>query len=363
MEKNNNTFKIIGALIIGAVLMYAVIYAFPQSFSTIVTKTEEEVTITDNGIADAVDKIYDAVVVVSAYNDNTLYSSGTGFVYKIEGDKAYILTNAHVIDGTNKVNVTFTNEEEITTEIIGYNEYEDIAVLTVNKDEIIKIAEIGNNDEVRVGDTAFAVGAPLDSAFSWTVTRGIVSGKDRYVEVSVNSTNTTDYIMSVIQTDAAINSGNSGGPLCNSNGEVIGINTLKLAEEGVEGMGFAIPIEHAIDTAESIISGEDENPYLGIGMLDIVDIINSNEYKSIIEDANVEDGVLLTVVENNSSASAGGLKINDIITEINGKAIESANMLRYELYKHDIGETIEISYIRDGKEYTTDIELKAKVDA
>src|SRR5699024_477323 len=103
------------------------------------------------------------------------------------------------------------------------------------------VAEIGDNANSRVGDTAFAVGAPLDSAYSWTVTRGIISGKDRMVEVSLSNSSSNDYVMKVIQTDAAINSGNSGGPLCNSNGEVIGVTSLKLVSSGVEGMGFAIP--------------------------------------------------------------------------------------------------------------------------
>ena len=207
-NKNNWSKKIISYIVVffvGCIIMYAIIYFFPVTLTESVTREERNVTINDTGIAEAVAKVYDAVVVVSTYSDDTYVASGTGFVFRHDGDTYYLLTNYHVIEDGNHVTVTFTDGSIVETEIIGFDEYQDIAVLAIESDEEYTVAEIGNNDETRIGDTTFAVGAPLDSAYSWTVTRGIVSGKDRLVEVS-------DYIMKTIQTDAAINAGNSGGP-------------------------------------------------------------------------------------------------------------------------------------------------------
>ena len=254
--KNKERRKIIYYLIaffVGCLAMYAVVYYFPTSITQNITKLEKDVTVTDKGIADAVEKVYDAVVVVSTYQDDTYTASGTGFVYKKDNKTYYILTNHHVIDGGNKVTVSFTDGTVLETKVVGSDQYADIAVLTVESDKDLSVVEIGKSEDSRVGDTTFAVGAPLDSAYSWTVTRGILSGKDRMVEVSLSNNKNSDYVMKVLQTDAAINSGNSGGPLCNSNGEVIGITSLKLVSSGVEGMGFAIPIEFAIYKAEDFI--------------------------------------------------------------------------------------------------------------
>ena len=221
---------------------------------TIINKSEKEVTVNENGIADAVEKLYDAVVVVQNYQKNTLASSGTGFIYKTDVDKAYILTNAHVVSGASSVKLIFTNNKTYDAEIVGSDTYSDIAILSVNKDNIIQVAEIGSYQDARLGDTLFTIGAPLDAEYSWTVTRGILSGKDRLVEISQSSNTSVDkWVMKVMQTDAAINSGNSGGPIANSNGEVIGITNMKLVSSGVEGMGFAIPIEDAIKYAEKLI--------------------------------------------------------------------------------------------------------------
>ncbi len=353
----------VGAILLGAVAMYALIYFFPQEFSTTVTKTEKDVTVTDEGISDAVEKVYDSVVVVSNYNNNALVSTGTGFVYQVEGDKAYILTNAHVIEGGNKVTVTLTNGKVIETEVIGANSLDDIAVLTIDADEAIQIAQLGSSEEMKVGDTTFAVGAPLDDAFSWTVTRGIVSGKDRLVEVEASNPSDPSYIMNVMQTDAAINSGNSGGPLCNSNGEIIGITTLKLSSTGVEGMGFAIPIEKAIEISEEIISGEIKTqPYIGVSMIDFgAAYVNSTYYtfQDVIEKSNLDSGVVIIEVEENSAASSAGIQKGDIIESINGKSIDSITHFKYELYTYEVGDTVTFSIIRDGKKVNVEITLRS----
>lgn len=359
-KEKNVSQKIITYIIIffvGCLAMYAIIYFFPTSITESVIKEDKKVTITDTGIAEAVSKIYDAVVVVSTYSNDRYIASGTGFVYKQDGNTYYLLTNYHVIEDGNHVTVTFTDGSIVETEIVGFDKYQDIAVLSIESKEEYQVAEIGNNEETRVGDTAFAVGAPLDNAYSWTVTRGIISGKDRMVEVSLDSSNTSDYVMKTLQTDAAINSGNSGGPLCNANGEVIGITSLKLVSDGVEGMGFAIPIEDAISKAEEIINGEVANyPYLGVTMLDFSNSYFT-QYYSIIRNSGLDSGVIVTSVEKNSPAENGGMKANDIIVAIEGKEVTSTAYLKYYLYQQKIGDKIKITVNRDGKEETLTITL------
>ena len=366
VEKKKNTFLRNGIILIitfllGMLFLYGIFYLFPNVIGETITKVERDVTVTDEGIADAVDKVYDAVVVVNTDVNGEAYSSGTGFVYKTEDKTAYLLTNNHVIENADDVYVTFTDGTIVEANIVGADVYSDVAVLSVDEDYIISIAEIGSSEDARLGDTVFAIGAPLDSAYSWSVTRGIVSGKDRLVQVELTSGNTkTPMIVNTIQTDAAINSGNSGGPLANSNGEVIGITSIKLASSSIEGMGFAIPIETAIEYAEQLISGNEvERPYLGIYMLDVTSAYYYREYYDIIREANVTSGVIVTDFEDNSPAAAAGLEIGDIITKVDGHDISSSAYLRYYLYKHNVGDEMTLTILRNGRERDINVMLTA----
>ena len=351
-KATKNIMSYIIVFLVGCLIMYAVVYFFPITVTEELTKEVRDVTINDTGIAEAVQKVYDAVVVVSTYREGSYIASGTGFVYRQDGDTYYLLTNYHVIENGDNVTVTFTNESVVETEIVGYDEYSDIAVLAIKSDEDLVVVELGDNSLSRVGDTAFAVGAPLDSAYSWTVTRGIISGKDRFVEVDSNST-----VMKVMQTDAAINSGNSGGPLCNANGEVIGITSLKLVSSGVEGMGFAIPIEDAVEKAEQIIDGEVISyPYIGISMTDFASAYYT-QYYSLIRKSGLENGVIVISVENDSPAAEGGMKANDIITAIDGEEVTNVAYLKYYLYQHKAGDTVTITVYRDGDTHDLKITL------
>jgi len=343
---------IICAFFIGALAMFALVKYYPTTITNNVTKTIKDVTITETGIADAVEKVYDAVVTVETYKNNKVYGTGTGFVYKSSDGKGYILTNNHVIESGDEVRVVFTNQSVVKAEVVGSDKYADIAVLTVSSDEVIAVAEIGDNSSTRVGDTVFAVGAPIDSsAYSWSVTRGILSGKDRLVEVSLSNSSVSDWVMSVIQTDAAINSGNSGGPLSNSNGEVIGINSLKLASSSIEGMGFAIPIEDALLYASKIESGDKiERPYLGVSMYNLSDILNQIK-------TSVTSGVYIEDVEKGSPADNAGLKPGDIIVKIEDTEVSSLAFLKYQLYKHNVGDKIKINFYRGEELKSVTIEL------
>ena len=366
VEKKKNTFLRNGIILIvtfllGMLFLYGIFYLFPNVIGETITKVEKDVTVTDEGIADAVEKVYDAVVVVNTYINGEAYSSGTGFVYKTEDKTAYLLTNNHVIENADDVYVTFTDGTIVEAKVVGSDVYSDVAVLSVDKDYIISVAEIGSSEDARLGDTVFAIGAPLDSAYSWSVTRGIVSGKDRLVQVELTSGNTkTPMIVNTIQTDAAINNGNSGGPLANSNGEVIGITSIKLASSTIEGMGFAIPIETAIDYAEELISGNEvERPYLGVYMLDVTSAYYYREYYDIIREANVTSGVIVTDFEDNSPAAEAGLEVGNIITKVDGHDISSSAYLRYYLYKHKVGEEMNLTIIRNGRERDISVMLTA----
>ena len=365
MKENNKNNKFVEGLLIGILLitigacgMYFFMKTLPGT--TIVNKSEKEVTVNENGIADAVEKVYDSVVVVEVYQNNKLYGSGSGFIFKREGNKYYIMTNNHVVDSSNGVKVTLSDNTTFDTTLVGKDKYLDIAVLSFESDKDIAVAEIGSSTDVRVGDTVFTVGAPIDSSlFSWTVTRGVLSGKDRMVSVSTNSnSNTADYIRSALQTDATINSGNSGGPLCNSNGEVIGITNMKLVSSSIEGMSFAIPINDAMEYAEKLIKGEDvSRPAIGIAMADVTNSAYLYYFYGIKIPDNVENGVIVTKVLSDSPAEKAGLESGDIIIGINDVKISSMAELKYELYKYNIGDKVKIKYNRDGKEKEVSVTL------
>ena len=316
------------------------------------TRTEREVTITENGIAEAVNKVYDSVVVVENYVRGQLYATGSGFVYKTDDNNGYILTNNHVISGASEVKVVFSNNNRVTVKVVGSDAYSDVALLSVDKDSVISVAEIGSSEDLNVGDTAFAIGAPLDSStYAWTVTRGIISGKNRTIQVNTSNSvygRQNTVAMEVLQTDAAINNGNSGGALCNSNGEVIGITNLKLASSSIEGMGFAIPIETAIKNAEEFIKGGKVNyPYLGVVVYDA-----TNEYNP-----DGDEGVYIDEVEPKSPAEKGGLEKGDRILKIDDNKIENTTLFKHYLYKHSAGEKVNITIERKGKEMVLEITL------
>ena len=368
-ENNKSRVILVGVIIgvlVGALCMYlAILYVpgFGEKTITNVTKTEKEVTVTDNGIADAVEKVYDSVVIVETFAKGRAFATGTGFIYKHSNDTYYILTNHHVIEDGDQIKIVLTNGDEVEVKLEGGDEFSDIAVLSYKTDKELKVSNIGSSTNARVGDTVFAIGAPLDSSvYSWTVTRGVLSGKDREVSISLGGSQTSDWIMQVLQTDAAINSGNSGGPLCNSNGEVIGITNMKLVTSGVEGMGFAIPIEEASTFADKIINGESvARPYLGVAMYDVSNSYYAYAFKN--SSTNLTDGVGISEVVKDSPAEKAGLKAGDTIIGIDNDTIKDTATLRYKLYKHKEGDVVKITYVRNNKTLTTKVTLTNRTES
>ena len=221
------------------------------------------------------------------------------------------------------------------------------------------MAEIGNSTELELGDTLFTVGSPLGIDYMGTVTKGILSGKDRTVEVSLSN---GEFLMEVIQTDAAINPGNSGGPLCNINGEVIGVNSLKLVKDEIEGMGFAIPIEMVMATVDKLEKGEEvQRPLLGVSMIDVSETFSLYR-NGIIVPEDIENGIVVVSVEEDSPAATAGLQKGDILLEVDGEKITGIGQFRFMLYKHSVGDKMKLRYYRDEKIKDVEVKLTKSIE-
>ena len=326
------------------------------------TKTVvEEVTITEtNSMKESIDEVYDAVVVIETYNNNQAVGAGTGFIYKIEDGLGYIITNYHVINGSNKIQVTNTAGQTVEAKLLGGDSYADIAVLSIDESAALKAVKIGDSTEMQIGDTVFTVGSPLGKKYIGTVTKGILSGKDRLVTVS--SSTSGKYMMEVLQTDAAINPGNSGGPLVNINGEVIGINSMKLVEDEIEGMGFAIPIEIAMSAIDKLEEGEKVlRPVLGVELIDVTNTYTLY-YNKISVPNDVTRGAVIAKIEDGYPAKDAKFEVGDIILEINGEEVENSAHFRFLLYKYELNNKVSIKYYRDGKINDVDVTLYKSVE-
>ena len=276
-------------------------------------------------------------------------ATGSGVIITSDG---YILTNNHVVSSAGSssyyqisqatnITVTLYNDEtEYEAEIVGTDEQTDLAVLKIKKDGLTA-AELGNSDDIKVGEFAMAIGNPLNMPS--TVTTGIISAKDR----TIKSDNVT---YKVIQTDAAINSGNSGGALINSDGKVIGINTLKLSGSGIEGIGFAIPINDTISVYEELITnGKVERPSVGITGRDLDE--------KTAKANNLPEGVYVVSVEAFSSAEKAGIKAGDVIVSFDGKDIKTIKELNDQKNTHKVGDQVKVKIIRNNETLEIDLTL------
>ena len=281
---------------------------------------------------------------------STASASGSGIIISEDG---YILTNNHIVSSSSsesyyevseatKVTVTLFNDEtKYDATIVGTDEQTDLAVIKIDKTGLSK-AEFADSDSIKVGEFAMAVGNPLGMQSS--VTCGIISAVNREVTDSEGKTFT------LIQTDAAINAGNSGGALVNSEGKVIGINTLKLSGDGIEGMGFAIPINSTTDITSQLIQySKVKRPYIGISGMDLTeDVAKAN---------NLVVGIYVKSIDDFSAAEKAGMKIGDVIIEADGKSITTMDELNEIKNSHQIGDEMKIKVNRDGEERELTITL------
>ncbi|HEM3678451.1 TPA: trypsin-like peptidase domain-containing protein [Streptococcus suis] len=339
----------------------------------------------DTSTTQAVEKVQDAVVSVINYqtqSSNSLSSifgniessdelavagEGSGVIYKKDGDTAYIVTNNHVISGAEKIDILLASGEKLSGELVGADTYSDIAVIKIAADKVTTIAEFANSDTIKVGETAIAIGSPLGSVYANTVTQGIISSLSRTVTSQTEDGQTIS--TNAIQTDTAINPGNSGGPLINIQGQVIGINSSKITSSSVsssgvavEGMGFAIPSNDTVQIINQLeTNGKVTRPALGVQMVNLTDLSTSQLEKAGLANTDLTSGVLIVSTQSGLPAD-GKFEPYDVIIEIDGETIENKSDLQSELYKHQIGDTITVSYYRINKKMTVDIKLTHSTD-
>lgn len=334
-----------------------------ESNSNIVTTPTS--TKSSGSIADIIETSSKSIVgITNIQSENNPFSgsqgnvesgSGSGVIFKKEGNSAFIVTNNHVIEGASKVEVSLYNGEKVAAEVVGADALTDLAVVKIDAAKAADVIEFGDSTVLRAGDQVLAIGNPLGLDLSRTVTQGIVSAVDRSISVP---TSAGEWEMNVIQTDAAINPGNSGGALINTDGKVIGINSLKISQNGVEGLGFAIPSNEALPIVNQLIEkGKVERPYLGVSLADLAQI--PDMYLENLPD-NVESGTMVTYVDPNSAASKAGLQEQDIIVGIDEEKVEQASDLRRYMYtKLQTGDSAELKIYRDGKQQTLKVDLSA----
>ena len=353
---------------LGTFLVIGICFGMPNVRNKILnntTYTDTGLTITEGSVVNTVsntdysntsiavaNKVLPSIVGITVeYKVNSMFggsstseATGSGIIVSSDG---YILTNNHVVNSTSsssyyqiteatglKVKL-YNDDTEYTATVVGSDSQTDLAVIKIDKTGLTA-AELGDSDSVQVGEFAMAIGNPLGLQSS--ISCGIVSAKNR--EVQDSETGTT---FNLIQTDAAINSGNSGGALVNADGKVIGINTLKLSGTGVEGIGFAIPINSTIDVYNELkTNGKISRPYIGIAGIDI-DEAKAKQY-------NLVEGVYVQTVENFSAAEKAGLKAGDVILEADGVKIKTMDELNTIKNKHKIGDKMTLKINREGTE-------------
>jgi serine protease Do len=302
-------------------------------------------------IPDIVTKVSPSVVGISSILSNGT-ATGTGIVMSEDG---YIITNAHVIEGAKSVSVLLpksyasdsnAKEEDLTLKatVVGKDTQTDIAVLKITAKSKLTACEFGKSSEIRVGEVSIVIGNPLGFSLANSVTSGIISAKDRVLQIQ-------DRTMTLIQTDASINNGNSGGPLINAYGQVIGITSAKVSNTYGEGLGFAIPIDEAMPIIQSLMKdGFVKRPSLGVA--------GRNVSATYAEYYNIPRGYQVVTVTKGSGAEKGGVKAGDIIIGINDTSITSISELNAVKNKCKIGDTVKMTVYRDGKM----VDLKVQLD-
>lgn len=358
--------------VIGAVLTGAIAFPFIDQVPTNVSDTnvtsegspvQTTSTTADSSVTDAVATAQPAVVTVNNFASNGLSNEsveagvGSGVIYKKDGDSAYIVTNHHVVNGADRLTVTFNDGSTADAKLMGSDATYDLAVLEVDADKVSSVITIGKSSELKPGQTVIAIGNPLGQ-FENSVTRGVVSSTSRLVPVDTDENGQADFNAEVIQTDAAINPGNSGGALINESGQLIGINSMKIATDSVEGVGFSIPVDIALPLINQIEqTGEVNHPSLGVSLRDVSEFPPGYLTEQINLPESVTAGTIIVEVQANSSAARAGLEARDVIVKINDQAVSSFIDLRSELIRDTDG-TVKIEYVRDGKTETVDVEIQ-----
>ncbi|MBS2970497.1 trypsin-like peptidase domain-containing protein [Metabacillus sp. KIGAM252] len=339
-----------------------------QTASQSASKSANVQTVSNStNVADVAENLSPAIVGIAnlqqsqqSFSDTAQESStGSGVIFKKDGKDAFILTNNHVVEGAQSLDVSLSNGKKAKGELVGADPLTDLAVLRINADEAPGMAPIGDSSKLRAGEKVIAIGNPLGIEFSRTVTEGIISGTDRSIQID---TSKGPWELNVLQTDAAINPGNSGGPLINMNGEVIGINSLKISQNGVEGLGFAIPSNDVMPIANQLMEkGQIDRPFLGVTLGDIEQIPPQIASEQLGLPEGMTTGVYLEKIQSGSPAEKGGLERGDVITALDGKKVKNSSELRKYLYESkSIGDKVKVTVYRDGKKQEATLTLTAQ---
>ncbi len=337
--------------------------------STIQNSKRVSVDITTD-VTGAVEKASSAVVGISNIQSvNNFWSqstnsqeagTGSGVIYKVEGDTAFVITNHHVIEGAESLEVTLDDGTKVEARLVGSDIWTDLAVLEMNSKGIDNVLEFGDSDALKQGETVIAIGNPLGLDFYGTVTTGVVSGKDRAIPVDINGDGVEDWQAEVLQTDAAINPGNSGGALINVAGQLIGINSMKISQSMIEGIGLAIPINSAIPIIEDLESnGKVNRPAMGVTLVDLTNVPAYHQRDTLKLPAEVTTGVVVDEVYENTPAAEAGMKTYDVIVEMDGEKVENSLDLRKHLYNEkEIGDSMKVKVYRQGELVELTLTLK-----
>lgn len=268
--------------------------------------------------------------------------SGSGVIYSKDG---LIATNNHVVAGAQEIVVSLPDGKTYTGKVLGTDPTTDLAVVKIEANEDLPVAEFGDSDSLMVGEPAIAIGNPLGMEFRGSVTAGVISALNRSIDMGERK-------FKLIQTDAAINPGNSGGALVNADGQVIGINSAKIAATGVEGIGFAIPINEAKPILKELAEkGRVVRPYLGVSLLD------KNLAQRLGFDLDLRGGLFVVKLFQNGPAYRGGIRPNDIIVKFNGTKVDTVADLREALGKCQVGEQVPVTILRGDEEVTKTVTL------
>ncbi|MCR8849883.1 trypsin-like peptidase domain-containing protein [Rossellomorea sp. SC111] len=316
-------------------------------------------------VTKAVEKTGDSVVGITNIQSQSFWGqgggqtqdqqagTGSGVMYKKEGKTVYIVTNNHVVEGADQLEVTLADGTKVPAKLRGTDVWTDLAVIEIDGSKIKDddIAEFGNSDELKAGEPVIAIGNPLGLQFSGSVTQGVVSGVERTIPVDINQDGMEDWNAEVLQTDAAINPGNSGGALINISGQLVGINSMKIAQEAVEGIGLAIPINSARPIIEDLEQyGEVKRPAMGVTLEDVNQISAYHQQETLKLPKDIHYGVMIRQTVPNSPAAQAGLQELDVITELDGEKVENVIDLRKHLYnKKEVNDQMKVTFYRDGK--------------
>ena len=376
-----------GALILSGLALQNVVTPTTSQNQTNTVQAQGSASEFEETIMKAVEKAKDSVVSIQNYQkesqQNNLYGYGTGgenqvdledpsasqklagegsgVIYKIDGDTAYLVTNNHVVENADSLKVKLADGTTEDGELVGRDAVSDLAVVKISSKNVKSAIKFADSDSTKVGSIAIAIGSPLGSKFSNSVTQGIISGQSRIVPMDLNKDGQADIETTLIQTSAAINPGNSGGALLNKDGDLVGINSSKFSNVDVEGMGFAIPskeVQRVIAQLEK--DGKVTRPFIGISQNDLANITSRSKTEILKLKSDQTDGVVVTDTVKGSPAETAGLKKYDVITKIGDKEIKNILELRRELYAYNVGDKVELTVLREGKETKVQVTLGAQ---